>query len=325
MSDTLSVVAGAIPVVGSVVSGLINNANTNANNAANRQFQAQQQTDQNNYNTNMWMMQNAYNAPAAQMARDKAAGLNPNLVYGTADNSVATAAPMSVHNSYVAQPKQPIDGGAALTNGIKAFNDTRLGTAQTNNLQAQTTNTDEDTILKQMMAILDRVTADKTSAEIPTVQPLANAQIAQSNAAATSSLMNANTNSMLAGHSADLADANTQKAKAETSIAIQQNVADLALKSTTMQEAIARIGAIALNNAKTQAETDKVNNEIKVIQGSKEIQDLEMSMRLKGIMPHDAAPMRALQGIYNSLMTSQGNSATVADPTNVFKPHLLTH
>lgn len=33
-------------------------------------------------NLNMWNLQNAYNDPAAQMARLQAAGLNPNLVYG---------------------------------------------------------------------------------------------------------------------------------------------------------------------------------------------------------------------------------------------------
>lgn len=35
-----------------------------------------------NQNLKMWNMQNAYNDPSAQMARLKAAGLNPNLVYG---------------------------------------------------------------------------------------------------------------------------------------------------------------------------------------------------------------------------------------------------
>nr|WAE43842.1 MAG: DNA pilot protein [Microviridae sp.] len=319
-SSTLSTIAGAIPVVGSVVSGLINNANTNSNNAANRAFQAEQQQQQNNYNTNMWMMQNDYNSPANQMARDKAAGLNPNLVYGTADNSVATAAPMSVHNSYVAQPKQPVDYGSALANGVRAFNDTRIGSAQTNNLQAQTTNTDQDTVLKQAMAVIANLTA-------PTIVPSANAQIAKANSDAISSLQNANTNSMLAGHSASLADANTQKALADTNVTIDQNVADLALKSTSMKEAIARIQNLAIQNAKSEAEIQSIKQVTAKAVADTAITNMDISMRQKGIMPHDSAPLRALQTIYNNMKSSYsvGNSATVSDPSNVFKPHLLTH
>lgn len=37
---------------------------------------------QNQFNYNMWNLQNEYNSPAAQMERLKAANLNPNLMYG---------------------------------------------------------------------------------------------------------------------------------------------------------------------------------------------------------------------------------------------------
>ena len=38
---------------------------------------------QNAWNLEQWNRENAYNLPTAQMARLKAAGLNPNLVYGS--------------------------------------------------------------------------------------------------------------------------------------------------------------------------------------------------------------------------------------------------
>lgn len=41
----------------------------------------------------MWHMQNAYNDPAAQMARFKNAGLNPNLIYGQGNPGNASAPP----------------------------------------------------------------------------------------------------------------------------------------------------------------------------------------------------------------------------------------
>lgn len=42
---------------------------------------------QNQLNIQNWHMQNAYNAPSAQMARYKEAGLNPNLIYGQSNES----------------------------------------------------------------------------------------------------------------------------------------------------------------------------------------------------------------------------------------------
>jgi len=62
-----------------------------------------------------WNMQNAYNSPAAQMDRLKAAGLNPNLVYGHGADAQSSAMPRNVEGkSY--EPKAPrIDlGGPAM-------------------------------------------------------------------------------------------------------------------------------------------------------------------------------------------------------------------
>lgn len=44
-------------------------------------------------NIEMWNKQNAYNSPAAQMARLEAAGLNPNLAYGSLGSSTAGTPP----------------------------------------------------------------------------------------------------------------------------------------------------------------------------------------------------------------------------------------
>lgn len=41
----------------------------------------------------MWHLQNAYNSPESQMARFKAAGLNPNLIYGQGNSGNASSMP----------------------------------------------------------------------------------------------------------------------------------------------------------------------------------------------------------------------------------------
>lgn len=78
-----------LPLIGDAVQGITGMVAQNSANKANMKL-AQYAFDR---NVEMWNMQNAYNAPEAQMERLKAAGLNPNLVYGSgavANNSGPT-------------------------------------------------------------------------------------------------------------------------------------------------------------------------------------------------------------------------------------------
>lgn len=57
---------------------------------------------QNQYNIEMWNMQNEYNTPANQVARLRAAGLNPNLFYSQGNPGNASSAPeMTAHQGSV--------------------------------------------------------------------------------------------------------------------------------------------------------------------------------------------------------------------------------
>ncbi len=58
-------------------------------NEANNQLQQKLQDDMNAFNYKMWRENNTYNSPAAQIARGRDAGLNPNSVLGS--NSVASS------------------------------------------------------------------------------------------------------------------------------------------------------------------------------------------------------------------------------------------
>lgn len=52
------------------------------------------QQQQNEYNLNMWNLQNEYNSPSAQMRRYEEAGLNPALMYGQVSSGNASSAPV---------------------------------------------------------------------------------------------------------------------------------------------------------------------------------------------------------------------------------------
>nr|WAE43804.1 MAG: DNA pilot protein [Microviridae sp.] len=202
---TASVIAGAIPVVGGLVSGLINNSQNSDINQQNEEFQLQQQQSQEEYNTKMWQMQNDYNSPSNQMARLQAAGINPNLAYGgSASNNVAAAPAVAPQAHYTATPAPPINGAEIGASAVNAFNNTQLGVSQTNNLQADTTNKLADTILKDAQTY-------KTNAEGDTIFPMQRANIDYLDSQSHRNNIEANTNSMLAPFQASMFKANVQK------------------------------------------------------------------------------------------------------------------
>lgn len=87
------------------------------------------------YNTDMWNKSNAYNSPMAQMERLKAAGLNPNQIYGSGSETGGITSPMSApsQQSYV-NPQQGINLGESVGRILGTVNTS----AQRDLLQIQT-------------------------------------------------------------------------------------------------------------------------------------------------------------------------------------------
>lgn len=64
------------------------------------------QTDKANaWNLEMWNLQNQYNDPSAQMARLKAAGLNPNLMYGKGTPGIAPSPQGAIKSNASGKPE----------------------------------------------------------------------------------------------------------------------------------------------------------------------------------------------------------------------------
>ncbi len=101
-----SLISGAGNIASSAISAM---SVGNANRMSRKIVQ-----EQNKFNVEQRDYENAYNAPSAQMARLKAAGLNPNLVYG---NGSAVTSSAQARQSSIPQ-YQAIDPG--LDNGVNA-------------------------------------------------------------------------------------------------------------------------------------------------------------------------------------------------------------
>lgn len=90
-------------------------------------------------NLDMWNRNNAYNAPQAQMERLKAAGLNPNLVYGTGTVSGNTSGQIPKYQA--PQMRWDVEPLVQVPDVIGKFMDLRMKQAQIDQLQAQTDTT----------------------------------------------------------------------------------------------------------------------------------------------------------------------------------------
>lgn len=146
----MSIVGGIISGVGSLLGGLgssaMNNKAVRDTNKANMeiakyQAQWQQQENEKAYqrSLNMWNLQNEYNSPTQQMARIRAAGLNPNLVYGngvTGNSSGST--PQYEPAKFNAPTMQAYRGwNLGISDAISQYLAYRTSKAQVDNMEAQ--------------------------------------------------------------------------------------------------------------------------------------------------------------------------------------------
>lgn len=146
----MSIIGGIISGVGSLLGGLgssaMNNKAVQDTNKANMeiakyQAQWQQQENEKAYqrSLNMWNLQNEYNSPTQQMARIRAAGLNPNLVYGngvTGNSSGST--PQYEPAKFNAPTMQAYRGwNLGISDAISQFLAYRTSKAQVDNMEAQ--------------------------------------------------------------------------------------------------------------------------------------------------------------------------------------------
>lgn len=76
-------------MAGAAIGGLFDIASS----ALNNKYAVQQMELQNQMNIDQWRRENQYNSPTAQMQRLSAAGLNPNLVYGSGATTLSASSP----------------------------------------------------------------------------------------------------------------------------------------------------------------------------------------------------------------------------------------
>ena len=142
----------AIGIASSFAGNIANNKNIDKQiasqkeeNQKNRDWNLNLARQQNQWNIEQWNRENAYNSPAAQMARYKAAGLNPDLMYGQQNLSAASPEMTAGEGS---QPTDVSNLANKRTIGdtIAQASATRLTNAQAKLAESQADKVDAETV-----------------------------------------------------------------------------------------------------------------------------------------------------------------------------------
>lgn len=149
--DPLSIISS----VGGAVSSIANLFGSNSSlrkqiqaqrqeNALNRQYNLMLARLQNKWNIDQWQRENDYNSPTAQMARYRAAGLNPNLIYGQ-QNTAASSPTLTSGASSAPQDMSAIGQKRNFGQAMQEMLNVEMQKAQIDAIKAGTENTKANT------------------------------------------------------------------------------------------------------------------------------------------------------------------------------------
>lgn len=219
-----------------------------------------------------WNMQNEYNSPTSQMARLKAAGLNPHLVYGSGATTTAPPVRSSSQGSY--SPRTSEVSNNREVGSMLGMYDLKLKEAQINNLQAATTVQLEERALKeaQKIATLQGVEGSKFSLR---------------------------KGESLLSYELEAAGLHNEKTKADTRYTLDQNERAAAMNASSLLEAAERILHSRVSRSKSQHEIHEIEQRILLLKKDERLKQLDIELKEKGIQPGDPIYMRVLGRVVN--------------------------
>lgn len=278
--------AWLLPAIGMGVNALgqwLSGKEQHNQNQAARDFSLQMYQTQRRDALDDWNMVSQYNSPQAQMDRYKAAGLNPNLIYGQQNNSpVVRSSDMAPY-----RPEAARYSGEFAQQGFMQIYDMRVKDAQINSLQAQLAVQQQDAILRA--AQVANTVASTSKTEQDTAQGKFNLSVAE----------------QLKGITLETAAANLQKMLADTKYTINQDERAAATNAMSLREAGERILNYRMDRAKTQDERAMIRNQMQLLPTQLEnmkkegqLKDLDINLKKIGVQPGDNLVFRILAQLF---------------------------
>lgn len=257
-NNTGSIIAGGAALLGQG----INWASQGSMNKKTRKWNEEMYEKQRANALSDWNMQNAYNSPEAQMARYKAAGLNPHLIYGQSN----TSQPVRSTEQKSWSPEAPRFDPGAVTG---AYLDAQIRTAQINNMAVQASVMDADRRLKE--------------AQIGAV------------------IANTDSTNWKTGYAQSIADISTdflrQKVNhevASTNMLMDENTRREAMMQPNLRLAAIKVLQGQLNLTKTAVETDRIRQNISNLRQDARLKTFEEELNKYGMTKGDPLWSRAI-------------------------------
>lgn len=257
-SGLIGSVIGSVPSTNdafNAVSGLMSNLQA-------QQFSKKMYARQYDDSIKFWNMQNAYNSPEQQMFRFKAAGLNPNLIYGQGSSGNAGSIPTpDVTPVNFREPR--FEGGRAdVMANLLGQADLRIKGAQADNLTAQ------NEVIRQD-AVYRRLQAEREGFDLQLEKDLRE-------------------------FSADARRYGVQKLKTDIDISMDRNAREAALNTSSIQEAAERMltmraqrTVIPYQKGQMSAQTREADERVRQMLKDGTLKDMDIKLKAKGINPND--------------------------------------
>lgn len=275
MSDTASLIAGAIPVVGGLASGIINGANQRAADERSNEWAIQDRTARTQFAIDQWNRENEYNSPVEQVKRLRLAGINPNTAYGSVSNvsSHSMSPGGSVATAHAANLP---DYGHVASSALAAYQSVRMQNAQVGAMTAQATDAVASAALKGFQ---------KGLVEAETTKAAADTDRSRAETMRTSTLL---------PYDAAVRSQEVRKLEADTKFQLSENDRRTAANSMSLREAAVRIMESRSRMATNDVERRKLAADIAKINADTSIAELDAQLKRQGLQPHDALWQRAL-------------------------------
>lgn len=224
-------------------------------------------------------MQNEYNSPEAQMARFKAAKLNPNLIYGQSNEGGVVRS-----TDYDSPPqKAPEFDLSAVSHGIGQYYDLKMRAAQTDNLKKALEATEEQIKLTQAQTASTLAGVKRT--ELGAMKD--EFDLALANA--------------LRPLTVESAELHNRKAAADLAYTLHQDERAAAMNAQNLKKGIEEILNLRAQRARTDEERKNIEQQRKILNQEEILKQYEIDLNQSGSQKSDSWIFRKTQEILNTL------------------------
>lgn len=274
--------AAAIPALISAGGQVLNSVGSVFQNHANRKWATKMYERQFNDNVRFWNMQNEYNSPENQMARFKAAGLNPNLIYGQGNSGNAGA--IQTPDVQNVQFRNPEWGNALEVAGLTYMNaiaDLDIKQAQVDNLKAQNSVIKQDALLKAAQTSGSMTSAERQRFDLELASELRET-------------------------SADFRREQLRQLRTQIDLSINEDARRAAQLSSSLNEAVERMLNMREQRRMMPLERERMRRNIEMLRKDNTLRDLDIELRKQGISPNDPLWSRVLGRVLSNIFTEEG-------------------